>query len=84
MGAGSDERAVEDGHAYVGVTAQRVGVHGVGEYPMGLVAWDPDRYGSLSIPSDDYSYDIFTQPAQVVGPRRMWRSILWAAWRFAM
>ena len=66
----------------MGVTAQRVGVHGVGEYPMGLVTWDPDRYASLSIPSDDYSYDIFTQAAPggraptplalPPGPRTQW------------
>jgi hypothetical protein len=43
-----------DGFAYVGVTAQVVGVHA-------LTAWDPARYGALNIPSDDYSYDIFSQ-----------------------
>lgn len=69
-GAGSNERAFFDGFAYVGVTAQRVGVHGAGENPMGLIAWDVERYGSLSIPSDDYSYDIFTQAARAVGPHR--------------
>jgi hypothetical protein len=33
---------------------------------MGLISWDPERYGSLSIPSDDYSFDIFTQTAQAL------------------
>jgi hypothetical protein len=69
-GAGGHDGAFADGFAYVGVTAQRVGVHGAGENPMGLIAWDPERYGSLSIPSDDYSYDIFTQTARAIGPGR--------------
>jgi len=61
---------VEDGFAFVGVTVQRVGVHGFPEQPAGLVAWDPERYGSLSIPSDDYSYDIFTQAARAISRER--------------
>ncbi|MFI5053455.1 MAG: alpha/beta hydrolase domain-containing protein [Acidimicrobiia bacterium] len=60
----------EEGFAFVGVTAQAVGVHGFTSAPMGLRAWDADRYGSLSIPSDDASYDIFTQAALAVGPSR--------------
>jgi hypothetical protein len=51
---------LEAGFAYAAVTAQRAGVHGMGEHPTGLVQWDPDRYGSLSIPSDDDSYDILS------------------------
>jgi Alpha/beta hydrolase domain len=58
------------GFAYVAVTAQRAGVHGMGEHPMGLRTWDPARYGLLSIPSDDYSYDIFTQAAEAVASAR--------------
>src|SRR5262245_16413521 len=61
---------VEEGFAFVGVTTQRVGVHGFPEQPAGLAAWDAERYGSLSIPSDDYSYDIFTQAARAVGRDR--------------
>jgi hypothetical protein len=57
---------LDSGYAYVAVSAQRAGVHGMGEQPMGLVQWDPERYGSLSIPSDDYSFDIFTQAARTV------------------
>ncbi len=34
------------------------------------MAWDRGRYGSLSIPSDDYSFDIYTQAARAVGPDR--------------
>ena len=58
------------GFAYVAVSAQRAGVHGMGEQPMGLVQWDPERYGSLSISSDDYSFDIFTQAARTVAAKR--------------
>ncbi len=69
-GAGGHEGAFADGFAHVGVTAQRVGVHGAGDNPMGLIVWDAERYGTLSIPSDDYSYDIFTQAARAVGVNR--------------
>jgi Alpha/beta hydrolase domain len=61
---------LESGYAYVAVTAQRAGVHGMGQHPMGLVQWDPDRYRGLSIPSDDYSFDIFSQAARLVSTER--------------
>src|SRR4051812_22310611 len=67
---GDTAEILEGGYAYVGVTTQRVGVHGLPPKPNGLAAWDPDRYGSLSIDSDDYSYDIFTQAARAVGADR--------------
>jgi hypothetical protein len=70
FGAGDPDGLMEDGYAIVGVTTKRAGVYGVGANPMGLVAWDPDRYGALSITSDDYSFDIFTQAARAVGPGR--------------
>jgi hypothetical protein len=67
----------EAGFAWVSVSAQRVGVHGYDPafHPAlppgrGLLQWDPRRYGSLSIPGDSLSYDIFTQGARAVGPRR--------------
>ncbi len=47
------------GFAYVGVTAQVVGING-------LTTWDPARYGSLSITSDDFSYDIFSQAGKAL------------------
>ena len=56
-----------DGYAIVGATTQHVAVYGMGENPQGLSVWDADRYGSLSIPSDDYSFDIYTQAARAVG-----------------
>ena len=48
---------LNNGYAYVGVTAQAAGV---GD----LKAWDPTRYGALSESSDLQSYDIFTEAAE--------------------
>jgi hypothetical protein len=70
FGGGESQEMLEAGYAYVAVSAQRLGVHGTGENPQGLRTWDPDRYGTLSIPSDDYSFDIFTQAADLVAPDR--------------
>lgn len=67
----------EGGFGLAFLTTQTVGVDGLPPARQGLVAWDPERYGSLSIPSDDYSYDIFTQAVGVIrssgatGPRVM-------------
>ena len=61
---------LRDGFAYVGVTAQKVGVNGgfaipiPGYHPKGLVDQNPSRYKSLHHPGDQYSYDIFSQAAQ--------------------
>src|SRR5262249_40366345 len=51
--------ALNQGYAYVGVTAQATGVND-------LKNWDPARYGSLSATSDGQAYDIFSQAAQTV------------------
>jgi hypothetical protein len=59
-----------DGYAFAGLTTQHVGVHGLPGAAQGLTSWDPERYGELSIASDDDSYDIFTQAALAVGPDR--------------
>ena len=67
---GDSLEILEGGYAFVGVTAQRVGVHGIAPMNLGLVDWDKERYGTLSIPSDDYSFDIFTQAARAVAPDR--------------
>ena len=67
-----------DGYAWVGVSAQEVGIYG---FPMGmerfgtrnaqpLVEHDPERYGSLHHPGDPGSFDIFTQAARALGPGR--------------
>jgi Alpha/beta hydrolase domain len=68
--SGDTPELLEGGFAFAGVTTQRVGVHGLPTAPQGLQAWDPERYGSLSIASDDDSFDIFTQAARAVGPDR--------------
>ncbi len=67
---GESPEFFEGGYAFVGATVQRVGVHGFPTNSQGLVTWDHERYGTLSIPTDDASYDIFTQVARVVGPDR--------------
>ncbi len=70
FGGGESAEFFEGGYACAAVSAQRVGVYGTLDNPQGLRAWDPERYGSLSIPSDDYSFDIFTQAASLVAPDR--------------
>jgi Alpha/beta hydrolase domain len=67
---GDSPEVFESGYAYVAASVQRVGVHGQPDNPQGLRDWDPERYGSLSITSDDYSFDIYTQVANVVAPDR--------------
>ena len=68
------EELMRRGDAWVGVSAQRVGVMGgpiltpIGgsNTSGGLVGADPARYGSLNQPGDGYSFDIFTQAARAV------------------
>lgn len=55
-----------DGVAYVGVSAQPLGVVGFPADPKGLKIWDPRRYGSLDVPDDAVGYDIFTQVARLL------------------
>ncbi len=63
------EEIGRSGHAYVGVSAQYIGVMGrdTGRIPQGLIdtrglpVRDPDRYGDLVHPGDAYSFDIFSQ-----------------------
>ena len=58
-----------EGHAFIGVSAQLVGVMGrdTGRIPSGLIdtrglpTRDPVRYGDLTHPDDAFSFDIFTQ-----------------------
>lgn len=68
--AGDTPVIFEEGFAYVGVSAQRVGVEGFDADPQGLRAWDPERYGSLHIEDDGLSYGIFGEVARAVGPNR--------------
>jgi hypothetical protein len=77
----SNEHIVREGYAWVGVSAQRAGVHPL--FPVcapqleatwifcnGLRTWSPLRYGTqggnLNIPSDDLSFDIFSHAAQAL------------------
>ncbi|MBB4905090.1 alpha/beta hydrolase domain-containing protein [Actinophytocola algeriensis] len=59
------EATIRAGHAWVGVSAQRVGVDQ-------LRAWSPARYGGLDVTgggryvTDELSYDIFTQAGRAV------------------
>ncbi|MFE2754760.1 alpha/beta hydrolase domain-containing protein [Actinosynnema sp. NPDC059335] len=59
------ESVVRAGHAWVGVSAQRVGVDR-------LRAWSPARYGGLDVTgggrftADELSYDVFTQAGRAV------------------
>jgi hypothetical protein len=72
--APSWDHIVENGYVWVGVSAQRVGVHGNPEPAVnnGLKAWSPVRYGTLdvtnagSVMDDSLSYDIFSQAAQAI------------------
>ena len=60
---------IRKGYAWVGVSAQQVGVEGgasVMGRGMALKQSDPARYGSLSHPGDAYSYDIFSQAGAAV------------------
>jgi hypothetical protein len=65
---------LRDGFAYVGVSAQALGITGQGGFklpipgynPVSLRVQNPKRYGALSHPGDDYSYDIFSQAAQAI------------------
>lgn len=59
---------LRSGYAWVGVSAQRVGVHG----EAGLRNWDPDRYGTLDLTADstllrdELAYDIFAQAVSAI------------------
>lgn len=60
---------MRQGYAYVGVSAQRVGVH---QAATGLKAWGPTRYASLDVTAggtvtdDALSYDVFAQAAKAI------------------
>ena len=59
------EHVLRSGYAWVGVSAQRVGVDA-------LKAWSPSRYGALdvtqggTVTDDGLSYDIFSQAGQAI------------------
>ena len=61
---------IRSGAAWVGLSAQRVGIHG-GDSALGMVEGmalqetDPERYGSLEHPGDRFSYDLLTAAGEV-------------------
>jgi hypothetical protein len=55
----SHNELVRDGFAWVGVSAQQVGVDSA-------KSTDPAEYSSLSDPGDSFSYDIFSQAGEAV------------------
>jgi hypothetical protein len=60
---------IRSGYAYVGVSAQKVGVEGgnsMGGASGGLKKLKPDRYGGLSHPGDAFAFDIYSQAGRVV------------------
>src|SRR6478735_1772809 len=74
IGDFGDAQLLERGYAQVFVSAQRDGLEGEAingpSVLPGLKEWDPTRYGSLSIPSNDASFDVYSQAAASVGPER--------------
>ena len=60
---------VRAGMAWVGVSAQKVGIDGGGSLGAGgshLKATSPERYGHLVHPGDAYSFDMYTQVGRVI------------------
>jgi len=70
------DEILRGGYAWVGVSAQHIGVEGgpvavrvgaAGDLAgKGLKAMVPERYGELSHPGDAYSYDIYTQVSRAL------------------
>ena len=59
---------IRSGAAWVGVSAQEVGINGGGLLGtgVGLRESNPERYGSLRHPVDAYSFDIYSHAGQAV------------------
>ena len=53
------EEIMREGHTWVGVSAQQAGVNT-------LTTTDPQRYGPLDHPGDQYSFDIFTHAGRAL------------------
>jgi Alpha/beta hydrolase domain len=75
--ASLSQEIIRQGDIWVGVSAQTIGVMGgpvlvkvnapgSEDAGKGLKAIDPARYGSLELPGDGYSFDIFTQVARAL------------------
>ena len=60
---------IREGYAYIGVSAQKVGVDGgltITGIDMSLKTQDPERYSRLSHPGDAYSFDMYSHVGQLV------------------
>jgi len=60
---------IREGHVWVGVSAQIVGIEGSGSdnsFSLHLKQVNPERYGSLLHPGDSFSYDMYSQIAQAI------------------
>ena len=60
---------VREGYIWVGVSSQKVGIDGGstimgGQGSMSLKEQNPERYGKLYHPGDEFAYDIFSQVGQ--------------------
>lgn len=70
---GAHTEMIREGAAWVGLSAQKTGIEGgtavVEIVSLPLKTVDPVRYGSLSHPGDSFSYDIFSQTAQLIRAR---------------
>ena len=75
------EAILREGFAWVGASLHHEGVDGpsgeemrFGDFAMHsgptLAAWDPERYGRLTIPDSSLSYDILSQIGRCLGPNR--------------
>lgn len=56
---------MREGYAVVVASVQKVGVDDSAER-LDLVTWDPDRYGGLHHPGDEYAFDVFSQLIQAL------------------
>jgi hypothetical protein len=62
----SHNELIRDGFAWVGVSAQWLGVQADKGLNPSVIPGDPVRYGPLSHPGDSFSYDIFSQAGQAI------------------
>ena len=95
----TESEVIASGSAWVGATVQKVGLDGLpGAEARGLLGWDPERYGTLSILDDDASFycsprlpmrsglTVRVPPpvmTRVVPARRPPPSTPWAAWQWS-
>lgn len=71
MFAWLDSYVIPAGYVYVQVAAQAVpaAAGALGQGQVGYVAFDPNRYGTLQHPGDDFSFDIYSQAMQALTHR---------------